>query len=265
MQMKLYLAASLAGVGLITLGAYLWTRSFDEREVVARSYANSEQAKTRLGQMHHRDATPQTASVARTSRDPNAQSDTLSGSSSTMLGAPENRVLLPPAPMQVGVDVARLLELQEPKASAVRALLGDEQARVRQMIATERRTFISPVEIEPTRSETDQRIAELLNKQEDELYLDFRQHEIEYGRIDVLDRKLTAHGAGMSRLQRDSLLTAMKDERSAVPAPRASEYDAQTEFQNAMRAWREAYERRIQERTAVILTPAQIAQLEAED
>ncbi|HET9397028.1 MAG TPA: hypothetical protein VFO36_13355 [Nitrospiraceae bacterium] len=172
-----------------------------------------------------------------------------------------NRALLPQPSLPVRLDVGRLLGLDEPKASRVRGLLSEEQARVRQMIASERRTFVNPAELSPIRSATDEQVAQLLNKQEHEHYMDLRQNELAYERIDRLHQELATRGAGLTQLQRDTLLAAMKDEWGAVIEPKAAEFGTQMEFQNAMHAWRERYEQRIQERTAIILTPAQIEQL----
>jgi hypothetical protein len=156
-------------------------------------------------------------------------------------------------------DLIGTLKLTEPLASDIARLLADEQTKFGQLISERKTSFVDPQAVESLRAETDRAARALLGEPKYQEYLDFRNYATERGRIDRLDERLKSDGIEpLSDYQRESLLTAMKEEKSAMPVRSATQYATRKEFQEAAAASRTAYERRVQQRVEAILTPTQL-------
>jgi hypothetical protein len=72
--------------------------------------------------------------------------------------------------------------------------------------------------------------------------------------VDMLSRQLEANDLGLSKDQRDRMVTALAEERKRVPAPSYSDSVSREEYTREMSAWTEDYNQRAATRAASILT-----------
>lgn len=77
--------------------------------------------------------------------------------------------------------------------------------------------------------------------------------------VDMLARQLDSNDAGLSKEQRDRMVSALYEERKRVPAPKFSESTSREEYNQAMSTWQEDYNQRAASRASSILTSDQQA------
>jgi hypothetical protein len=75
--------------------------------------------------------------------------------------------------------------------------------------------------------------------------------------VDMLSRQLEANDLGLSKDQRDRMVTALAEERRRVPAPSYSDGVSREEYNQEMSAWTEDYNQRAATRASSILTSDQ--------
>jgi hypothetical protein len=72
--------------------------------------------------------------------------------------------------------------------------------------------------------------------------------------VDMLSRQLESNDAGLSKEQRDRMVSALSEERKRVPAPKFSESTSREDYDQAMSTWQEDYNQRAASRASSILT-----------
>jgi hypothetical protein len=97
-------------------------------------------------------------------------------------------------------------------------------------------------------------VAALIGADKMEAYKAYQESMPARQEVDMLSRQLDANDLGLSKDQRDRLVTALAQERQRIPAPKLADSYSREEFNKAMSAWQDDYNQRAVTRAGSILT-----------
>jgi hypothetical protein len=158
------------------------------------------------------------------------------------------------------LSLVRSLKLSNEDSDRLVEILRGEERRIRDWRSENKRSFLSPEEINDLRTESNRLARELLPDDKFQKYDDYRKHPAERKQIDRLNEQLTrSNSEALSQEQEDRLHAVMKEEVSRTPAPSLSKYSTHVEFEAALKQWRNDTMKRIQDRAASSLTFDQLA------
>jgi len=157
-------------------------------------------------------------------------------------------------------DLIKALRLSEADAAKLTKIFEDRQAKMRQMAERSEGGPFDPKAMEALQAQTDQQVHDLLGDDKFQEYQDYRKDMQEHMRVAQLDKHLTDSGQStLSQAQQEQLFGVLKQEKNTIPAPTVASYGSRADFNTAMTDWRNAYDQRVQDRVAGLLTPEQLA------
>jgi hypothetical protein len=157
-------------------------------------------------------------------------------------------------------DLIKALRLSEADAAKLTKIFEDRQAKIRQMAERGEGGPFDPKAMEALQAQTDQQVHDLLGDDKFQQYQDYRKDMQEHMRVTQLDQRLTDSGQStLSQAQQEQLFGVLKQEKGTIPAPTPASYGSRADFNAAMTDWRNAYDQRVQDRVAGLLTPEQLA------
>ena len=164
---------------------------------------------------------------------------------------------------RVNADIGEKLGLSKEDTSRLLNLLVDQQLALMERGRQERGSNLTPEQRAAGLNEQQQKnlaeVSALIGADKMDSYLAYQESLPARQEVDMLANQLAAGDAGLSKEQRDRLVTALAEERKRVPAPKIADSPSREEFTEAMATWQEDYNQRAASRASSILTSEQQA------
>lgn len=158
-------------------------------------------------------------------------------------------------------DLGSKLGLSTEDANKLLDLITDQQAsmmdRMRQM-RTESPDTDRRAAMEKIQQENLAEVSNLIGADKIELYKNYQESMPARQEVDALQRQLEGNDVGLSKDQRDRMVTALAEERSRIPAPKYTDSASREDYQQAMTTWQTEYTARSEARARSILTSDQL-------
>jgi hypothetical protein len=164
---------------------------------------------------------------------------------------------------RVNADLGEKLGLSKEETSQLLNLLVEQQMAMMERGRQERGSSLTPEQRAASLNEQQQKnlaeVSALIGADKMDAYQAYQESLPARQEVDMLAHQLAAGDAGLSKEQRDRLVTALAEERKRVPAPKIADSTSREEFTQAMATWQEDYNQRAASRAASILDSEQQA------
>lgn len=164
---------------------------------------------------------------------------------------------------RVNGDIGEKLGLSKDETSRLLNLLVDQQMAMMERGRQERSNNLTPEQRAAAFNEQQERnleeISALIGADKMDSYQAYQESLPARQEVDMLANQLAAGDAGLSKEQRDRLVTALAEERKRVPAPKLADSVSREDFTQAMATWQEDYNQRAASRASAILNSEQQA------
>jgi hypothetical protein len=158
-------------------------------------------------------------------------------------------------------DLAEKLGLSKDDANKLIDLMVDQQMAMMERGRQERGGNLTPEQRAAAFAEQQQKnqteVVALIGADKAGEYEAYQESMPARQEVDMLARQLDSNDAGLSKEQRDRMVSALSEERKRVPAPKFSETTSREEYNQAMSTWQEDYNQRAASRASSILTSDQ--------
>lgn len=164
---------------------------------------------------------------------------------------------------RVNGDIGEKLGLSKEETSKLLNLLVEQQMAMLDRSRQERGSNLTPEQRAASLNEQQQKnlaeVSALIGADKVGSYQAYQESLPARQEVDMLANQLATGDAGLSKEQRDRLVTALAEERKRVPAPKIADSASREEFTQAMATWQEDYDQRAASRASSILSSAQQA------
>jgi hypothetical protein len=159
-------------------------------------------------------------------------------------------------------DIGARLGLTPDEANKLIDLITDQQVGALDRMRRERANAAESVDrgalVEKIQQENLAQISDLIGAGKMDLYRQYQDTLPARQEVETLSRQLDGNDLGLSKDQRDRMVTALSEERQRVPAPKFSEAASREEYNRAMATWQDDYHQRAAARAGSILSGDQL-------
>lgn len=158
---------------------------------------------------------------------------------------------------RLNADLGDKIGLGKAETDQLVDLLVSQQMSMIERSREERGSGLTPEQLAAARGEQQARnlteVRALIGADKMEAYQAYQESLPARQEVDMLSRQLDASDLGLSKDQRDALVTALAEERKRVPAPTLAQSASREDYSQAMATWQEDYNQRAAARAAGIL------------
>lgn len=158
-------------------------------------------------------------------------------------------------------DIGEKLGLGKEDTNRLLDLMVDQQMAMMEQGRQARGSNLTPEQRAAAFADQQQKnqteIIALIGADKAEAYQAYQESMPARQEVDMLSRQLDSNDAGLSKDQRDRMVSALAEERKRVPAPKFSESTSREEYNQAMSTWQEDYNQRAASRASSILNSDQ--------
>ncbi len=158
-------------------------------------------------------------------------------------------------------DIGEKLGLSKDETDKLMDLMIDQQMAMMERGRQDRGSNLTPEQRAAAFGEQQQKnqaeILALIGADKADAYQAYQESMPARQEVDMLSRQLESNDAGLSKDQRDRMVTALAEERKRVPAPKFTEGTSREEYNQAMATWQEDYNQRAASRASSILNTSQ--------